>query len=86
MPYKSGKIITGTQHGMVSEVPTSGDREGAKPKATKTATTFKARNLPLNVAGPRGQSIEFTGGYYVTEDKDIIAFLKKEFGNLCDIC
>lgn len=84
--YKSGKITTGVQHGMSVNMAESGDVEKAKPKAPPTATTFKAKRLPLNIVGPRGQNIEFDGGYFVTKDKKLIEYIKEEFGELCDIC
>lgn len=84
--YKSGRITTGVQHGIDTDLATSQDVEKAKPRSKEGHTTFKARKLPLNVSGPRGETIEFDGGYYTTKSKAIIDFLKNEFEDYCDVC
>lgn len=85
--FKSGKVVSGVQHGLNVEEVESTDKEAAKPKIAKGATCFKARRLPLNLVGPQGQDIQFIGGYYTSSNPKLIAFIKEEAeGRLCDIC
>lgn len=83
--YQGGKVVTGIAATMEAEVKESQDVEVAAPKIGEGAVGFKALKRPLNMATANGRIINFTNGYFTTEDKALIEYLRENaVGRLCE--
>ena len=74
--YQGGKMKTGIQGTMNSELAETKDIVGAKPKVADGAICFKQKFGPLSVVTPNGRHIVFKNGYFVTDDAALIKHLR----------